>query len=323
MKTRPGQKIKLAPVSELLGITNEESAMDIEIEKIRPFRNHPFKVLDDDKMQNLVESIQSNGILSPVLIRPIGNDIYEMVSGHRRMHAAKLLEMERIPAIIREMTDEEAIVNMVDSNIQREELLPSEKAFAYKMKLDAMKRQGLRNDLTSGQNGQKMTGIISRDLLAKEFGESSKQIQRFIRLTELFPPLLDYVDQKRLQFTVAVEISYIDPEIQKWLFEYVKEKGYINRHQATFLRNEVTNGPITREKMFSLLDSFQPDKASNAKLTFNKKNLQNYFPENYTLAQMQQIIENLLSEWKRNRSESFDTVRPQKRMKSNNDDGNA
>ena len=145
-KLRAGQKIKLKSVEELLGVTNEESALDIEIVKIRPFKDHPFKVVDDEKMQDLVESIRANGILSPVLIRPIGFDRYEMVSGHRRMHAAKLLGLERIPAIIRDMTEDEAVVRMVDSNIQREELLPSEKAFAYKMKMDAMKRQGIPED---------------------------------------------------------------------------------------------------------------------------------------------------------------------------------
>lgn len=139
-KTRPGQKIKLTSVQELLGVSNEETALDLEVEKIRSFKNHPFKVVDDEKMQDLVESIRVNGILSPVLVRPIGNDIYEMVSGHRRMHAAIILGMEKIPAIIREMTDDEAVVKMVDANIQREELLPSEKAFAYKMKMDAMRR---------------------------------------------------------------------------------------------------------------------------------------------------------------------------------------
>ena len=180
---RAGQKIKLTSVDELLGVSNEETALDLEISKIHPFKNHPFKVLDDEKMQDLVESIRTNGILSPVLVRPVGNDIYEMVSGHRRMHAAILLGMDRIPAIIREMTDDEAIVKMVDANIQREELLPSEKAFAYKMKMDAMKRQGSRSDLTSGQNDQKLIGKVSRDILAEEMGESSKQIQRSVRLT--------------------------------------------------------------------------------------------------------------------------------------------
>ena len=156
MKTRAGQKIRLTSVEELLGVANEESAMDLEIAKIRPFKDHPFKVLDDEKMQDLMESIRINGILSPVLVRPIGNDTYEMVSGHRRMHAAMMLGMDTVPAIIREMTDDEAVVKMVDANIQREELLPSEKAFAYKMKMDAMRRQGLRSDLTSDQNDQRL-----------------------------------------------------------------------------------------------------------------------------------------------------------------------
>ena len=145
MKARPGQKIKLTSVQELLGVANEETALDLEVVRIRPFKNHPFKVVDDEKMEDLVESIRTNGILSPVLVRPLGNDTYEMVSGHRRMHAAILLGMEKIPAIIREMTDDEAVVSMVDANIQREELLPSEKAFAYKMKMDAMRVELVRN----------------------------------------------------------------------------------------------------------------------------------------------------------------------------------
>ena len=247
MKVRPGQKIKLASVDELLGVSNEESAMDLEIEKIRSFRNHPFKVVDDEKMQDLVESIRANGILSPVLVRPIGNDIYEMVSGHRRMHAASLLGMESIPAIIREMTDDEAIVKMVDANIQREELLPSEKAFAYKMKMDAMRRQGERQDLTSRQFVEK----LSSDELGESVGMSGRQIQRFIRLTELIPPLLDYVDQKRLQFTVAVEISYIDPEIQKWLLEYIKDNGTVKLNQISLLRDQLQAGAMTQARMIS------------------------------------------------------------------------
>ena len=308
MKPRAGQKIKLTSVDELLGVSNEESAMDLEIDKIRPFRNHPFKVLDDDKMQDLVESIRTNGILSPVLVRPIGNDIYEMVSGHRRMHAAVLLEMDRVPAIIREMTDDEAVVKMVDANIQREELLPSEKAFAYKMKMDAMKRQGKRNDLTSGQNDQKLAGAISRDLLAAELGESSKQIQRFIRLTELIPSLLDYVDQKRLQFTVAVEISYIDKEIQNWLYEYIKDNGTVKLNQITLLRNELQSGAITQAKMITLLNNSQPGKAPSLKLTLSEKKLREYFPPEYSTAQMRNVIEDLLREWKRTQDNIFDQL---------------
>ena len=308
MKARPGQKIKLTSIDELLGVNNEESALDLEIVKIRSFRNHPFKVLDDEKMQDLVESIRANGILSPVLVRPIGNDIYEMVSGHRRMHAAELLGMETIPAIIREMTDDEAIVKMVDANIQREELLPSEKAFAYKMKLDAMRRQGSRHDLTCGQNGHKLAGIKSRDILAEEVGESAKQVQRFIRLTELISPLLDLVDEKRLQFTVAVEISYIDPEIQKWLFEYIKENGAVKLNQISLLRDQLQTGAITQARMIDLLNNSQPGKAPSSKLTFTEKKLREYFPESYTTRQMRDVIEDLLTDWKRSREEFMEEV---------------
>ena len=299
MKRRPGQKIKLTSVEELLGVNNEESAIDIEIVKIRSFRNHPFKVIDDDKMQDLVESIRVNGILSPVLVRPIGNDIYEMVSGHRRMHAATLLGMECIPAIIREMTDDEAIVKMVDANIQREELLPSEKAFAYKMKMDAMKRQGARSDLTSGQNGPK----LSVDILSEEVGDSSRQVKRFIRLTELIAPLLDLVDQKRLQFTVAVEISYIDKEIQQWLFEYIRDNGTVKLNQITLLRTRLQNGAITQSAMITLLNDSQPGKAPSAKLTLSEKKLREYFPSHYTTTQMRGVIEELLTDWKQNQDE--------------------
>ena len=309
MKPRAGQKIKLTSVDELLGVSNEESAMDLEIDKIRPFRNHPFKVLDDDKMQDLVESIRTNGILSPVLVRPIGNDIYEMVSGHRRMHAAVLLEMDRIPAIIREMTDDEAVVKMVDANIQREELLPSEKAFAYKMKMDAMKRQGSRKD---SQGGSTSTQIgwksETAELIGQEMGESKNQIRRFIRLTELIPPLLDYVDQKRLQFTVAVEISYIDKEIQNWLYEYIKDNGTVKLNQITLLRNELQSGAITQAKMITLLNNSQPGKAPSSKLTLSEKKLREYFPPEYSTAQMRNVIEDLLSEWKRNRDDIFEQL---------------
>ncbi len=297
--TRPGQKIKLKSVEELLGVVNEESAMDIEIEKIRPFKDHPFKVLDDEKMQDLVESIRANGILSPVLIRPIGNDRYEMVSGHRRMHAAQVLGLERIPAIIRDMTDDEATVKMVDSNIQREELLPSEKAFAYKMKMDAMRRQGVRADSTSDQNGPKLSAWS----IGEENGISGTQVKRFIRLTELLPELLDLVDKKRLQFTVAVEISYIDPEIQKWLYEYIRENGQIKLNQITALRTQMQMGAISQSKMIAILNNSLPGRLPTPKLTFTEKKLREYFPSGYSVTQMRSVIEDLLAEWKMNQEE--------------------
>ena len=297
MKTRAGQKIRLTSVEELLGVSNEESAMDLEIAKIRPFKDHPFKVLDDEKMQDLMESIRINGILSPVLVRPIGNDTYEMVSGHRRMHAAMMLGMDTVPAIIREMTDDEAVVKMVDANIQREELLPSEKAFAYKMKMDAMRRQGLRSDLTSDQNDQRL-GQTSRKILAEQVGTSEAQITRYIRLTELIPELRDYVDQKRIQLTVGIEISYIDQEVQKWLFEYIKDNGVVKLNQITLLRTQLQTGAITQAKMIALLNGSQPGKAPSSKLTFTERKLREYFPATYTTAEMRNIIENLLQDWK-------------------------
>ena len=299
-KIRPGQKIKLTSVEELLGVSNEESAMDIEVVKIQPFRNHPFKVIDDEKMEDLVESIRTNGILSPVLIRPIGNDIYEMVSGHRRMHAAILLGMDRIPAIIREMTDDEAIVKMVDANIQREELLPSEKAFAYKMKMDAMKNQGYRSDLTADSKTSCQFGTKSRadQQVSGQVGESARQVQCFIRLTELIPELLEYVDQKRLQFTVAVEISYIDKEVQKWLYEYIKDNGMVRLNQVVLLRAQMKTGAITQAKMISMLNNSQPGKGPATKLTFSEKKLREFFPAHYTSTQMRDVIEDLLSDWK-------------------------
>lgn len=302
--TRPGQKIQLKNVNELLGVVNEESAMDIEIEKISPFKDHPFKVTDDEKMQDLVESIRVNGILTPVLIRPAGNDQYEMVSGHRRMHAAQVLGLKRIPAFIREMTDDEATVRMVDSNIQREELLPSEKAFAYKMKLEAIKRQGIRNDLasksTSAQIGRKSEAA---EVVGEQVGESRMQVRRFIRLTELLPDLLDLVDKKRLPFTVAVEISYIDPEVQGWLYEYIRENGQVKLNQISALRDQMKTGVISQSKMIEILNNSQPGRLPSLKLTFTENNLREFFPEGYSVSQMRSVIEDLLSEWKMNREE--------------------
>lgn len=296
MRTKNGEKFKLESVEELLGIQNEESAMDIEINKICPFRKHPFKVIDDEKMQELVESITTNGVLTPVLVRPLGMDTYEMISGHRRMHAAKLAGLEKIPTIIREMTDDEAVICMVDANVQREELLPSEKAFAYKMKMEAMKRQGSRGDLTSCQNGTKFRADAA---MAEQIGESARSIQRYIRLTELIPDLLDYVDKKRLQFTVAVDISYIDKEIQTWLFEYIKENGTVKAVQVAALRTALEVGPMTQAKMISILVNSQPGRKQEQKITLSEKKLRNFFSDKYTVEDMESVILELLDQWKR------------------------
>ena len=295
MKNRSGEKIKLTSIDELLGVVNEESAMEIEIDKIKSFAGHPFKVIDDEKMQDLIESISESGVPTPVLIRPDQNDGYEMISGHRRMHAAQKAGLITIPAIVREMTDDEAVIAMVDANIQREELLPSEKAFAYKMKLEAMKRQGSRTDLTLSQNETKLR---SDEILSKQVGESRAQVQRYIRLTELIPDLLELVDKKRLNFTIAVDISYIPQDVQEWIYEYICDNGFIKPNQIAALRNYLGQGPVTQSLMISILNSHIPVKAPARKVTLNEKKLTKYFPKNYTSEDVEKVIESLLEKWK-------------------------
>lgn len=297
MKTRSGEKIKLASIEELLGVVNEESAMDIEIAKIHSFKSHPFKVLDDERMQELVESVKEHGILTPVLLRPCGVDEYEMISGHRRMHAAQLAGLTTVPSIIREMDDDAAIVFMVDSNIQREELLPSEKAFAFKMKMDAMRRQGARNDLKSTSN-QNDWRLETADIISEQVGTSKAQVRRYIRLTELIPELLDLVDQKRLQFTVAVDISYIDKEIQRWLYEYIRDNGSVRANQIAALRSEIGQGVMTQSKMILILNENLPGKKPGSKITLSEKKLREYFPSGYTTSEMRSVILELLDNWK-------------------------
>lgn len=290
MRNRSGEKIKLSGIDELLGVVNEESAMEIDIASIHPFAGHPFKVIDDDKMQDLVESVRENGVITPVLIRPAMENQYEMISGHRRMHAAKLAGLSNIPAIVREMTDDEAVIAMVDANIQREELLPSEKAFAYKMKLSAMKRQaGRPGKNNSSQNG---TNLRSDQVLAEEVGISRNQIQRYIRLTELIPELLNLVDDKKLQFTVAVEISYIDKEIQKWIYEYIRDNGFIKPIQITALRKQLETEKVSQNFMISIFNNAITPKKTNRKITLTEKKLTRYFPPEYSQEEMKRRRKN-------------------------------
>ena len=223
-----------------------------------------------------------------------------MISGHRRMYAARKAGLSTVPAIVRDMTDDEAVIAMVDANIQREELLPSEKAFAYKMKLNAMKRQaGRPSKNNSGQNDQNLSGAVSRDILAEQVGESSKQIQRYIRLTELIPELLDMVDNKKLQFTVAVDISYIDKEMQKWIYEYIKDNGFIKPNQIAVLRKRLEDENVGHNYMISILNNCLAPKRKVRKVTLPEKKLKNYFPPDYTQEQMEEIIVSLLEEWKK------------------------
>ena len=293
---RTGQKLKLTSVEELLGVPATESSTEIDIHMIHDFKDHPFKVLDDDKMADLVESIRVNGVLSPVLVRPDGEGSYEMISGHRRMHAAKIVGLTMIPAIVRDLSDDEAIVYMVDSNIQREELLPSEKAFAYKMKMEAIKRGAGRP--TKENSCQSGTNYRADNELSNQVGESARTIQRFIRLTELIPELLDMVDSKRLQFTAGVEISYINKEVQKWICEYIHENGNVNQKQIALLRQELSNGAITQGQLIDILNESATGRIPKKKVTLSEKKLNKYFPPHYSSADMEKVIENLLIQWK-------------------------
>lgn len=305
---RVGQKIKLCSVDELLGVPNTEGCVEVDIAKIHPFVNHPFKVIDDDKMQELVESISENGVLTPVIIRPIEGGEYEMISGHRRLYAAKQAGIEKIPAMIRDMTDDQAVITMVDANLQREEILPSEKAHAYKMRYEAMKHQGYRSDLTSSQTGKKLkegtssqTGrkLWADEVLAAEVGESRNQIHRFLRLAELSPELLDLIDKKRIAIMTGVDMSYLPPDIQGWIFEYITEKGVVKSYQVMALREYLNkNDSPSKEQVFMALDTNVPNRLPSHRVAFSGKTLKKYFPAYYTAEEMEQVILSLLAKWK-------------------------
>lgn len=294
MASKMSERLNFKSVEELLGVVNEEAAMDIEIYKISGFKGHPFKVVDDEKMQELVESIKANGVLSPVLIRPTGMDTYEMISGHRRLHAAELAGLTAIPSIIREMTDDEAVIAMVDANIQREELLPSEKAFAYKMKMDAMRRSAGR---PSKENEGQNVPYLTTDVIGETEGISGRQVKRYIRLTELIPEILDYLDLKRIPFTSAVEISYLDKEIQKWLFEYIRDNGLVKPKQIALLREACKTGIMTEGKLIAILNDSQPGRTPSTKNLISEKKLRKYFPADYTEEDMRSVIVELLEQW--------------------------
>ena len=279
---------------------NEERIIEIEIERLRPFKEHPFQVKDDKEMFLLQESIEKYGILNPLIVRPVPDGYYEIISGHRRKHAAEKLGYRKVPVIIRVLSEDDSILSMVDSNLHRERISYSEKAFAYKMKQEAMKHQGSRTDLTLGQNVPKFKRTT--ETIADGTGESYKQIQRYIRLTELLPELLDLLDNKKLQFTVAVNISYIDKEIQGWIYEYISDTGFIKPKQIAALRNQLNDGPINQIQMLSIFNNCVMAKKVSRSLTFSEKKLTKYFPDDYTAKDMEQVIESLLEKWMQEQS---------------------
>lgn len=299
MAGRVAGKIKLQSVDELLGVPEIAGTQEIDIGRIHSFPNHPFKVLDDDKMETLVDSIRENGILNPVIVRPDQTGDYEMISGHRRLHAAGIVGLVKIPAIVKEMSDDEAIIKMVDANIQREEILPSERAWSLKMKMDAVKRQGQRSDLTSDHNGPKLAAVEVGELA----GISSTQVKRYIRLTELIPELLDMVDQKKVQFTLAVDISYFDKQIQQWVYEYIKDNGFLKPVQIAALKEQPNLANTTQYHVISILNGALPQKSSSAKVSLSERKLDKYFPPHYSAKQREDVIIQLLEQWSKEQAE--------------------
>ena len=295
MAGRVAGKIKLQSVDELLGVPEIAGTQEIEIGRIHSFPNHPFKVLDDDKMESLVDSIRENGILNPVIVRPDQTGDYEMISGHRRLHAAGIVGLVKIPAIVKEMSDDEAIIKMVDANIQREELLPSEKAYAYKMKLEAMKRSAGRP--TKENACQSGTHLRSDQELASQVGESARSIQRYIRLTYLVPELLEMIDLKKLQFVMAVDISYFDEQIQNWICEYIKDNGFIKPVQISALKNYPNLSKANQFSVISIMNDALPKKSSSAKVSLSEKKLDKYFPSHFTAKERENVIIQLLEQW--------------------------
>ena len=283
----------------------KEKRTEMPLSDLHPIEGHPFKVLDDELMEQTVESIKQIGVVSPLIVRPDPEGGFEILSGHRRLHAAQLAGLETVPVIVKEMDDDAAIIFMVDSNLQRENILPSERAFSYKMKLEAMKHQGERGDLTSGQVGQKSVGTVSRDIVAEQAGDSSRNVQRFIRLTNLIPEILDMVDEKKIAFNPAVELSYLKPSEQK---EFLEAMDYAQASpslsQAQRLKKLSQEGGCTLDAMCEVMNEIKKDELDH--VTIKNEVLRKYFPKSYTPKQMQDTIIRLLEKWQRSKQRDME-----------------
>ena len=277
-----------------------EQVQQIPIGELFPFKNHPFKVLDDDSMSDTVESVKQYGVLSPLIARPRPKGGYEIISGHRRQHAAELAGLETLPVIVRQMDDDAAIILMVDSNLQREHILPSERAFAYKMKLDAMKNQGTRSDLTSTQVVSKLR---SNEKLGAENNQSRETVRRFIRLTNLIPELLDMVDNKTVSFNPAVELSYLSPEQQQEVIRAMDDtQNFPSVSQAKRIKKLAQDGSFTTETVIAIMG--EEKKSELDTVTIKNDTLRKYFPRSYTPKQMEDTIIKLLEQWQKKRQHS-------------------
>lgn len=280
----------------------KEKRTEMPLSDLHPFEGHPFKVLDDELMEQTVESIKQIGVVSPLIVRPDPEGGFEILSGHRRLHAAQLAGLETVPVIVKEMDDDAAIIFMVDSNLQRENILPSERAFSYKMKLEAMKHQGQRGDLTSDQVGQKSWAV---NQLADDANESKTQVQRFIRLTNLIPEILDMVDEKKIAFNPAVELSYLKPSEQK---EFLEAMDYAQASpslsQAQRLKKLSQEGDCTLDAMCEVMNEIKKDELDH--VTIKNEVLRKYFPKSYTPKQMQDTIIRLLEKWQRSKQRDME-----------------
>ena len=275
-----------------------EQVQQIPIGELFPFKSHPFKVLDDESMQRTVESVEQYGVLSPLIARPRPEGGYEIISGHRRQHAAQLAGLDTLPVIVRNMDDDAAVLLMVDSNLQRENILPSERAFAYKMKLEALKNQGARSDLTCGQFGHKLIGAKARDIVADESGDNARNVQRFIRLTSLIPELLDMVDEKKIAFNPAVELSYLDESQQRDFLEAMNDtQNAPSLSQAQRLKKLAQEGHFSYDVAFAVMGEEKKDELD--KVVIKNDTLRKYFPRSYTPKQMEDTIIKLLDQWQR------------------------
>ena len=283
-------------------VAAKEQRTEMPLSDLHPFEGHPFKVLDDELMEQTVESIKQIGVVSPLIVRPDPEGGYEILSGHRRLHAAQLAGLETVPVIVKEMDDDAAIIFMVDSNLQRENILPSERAFSYKMKLEAMKHQGQRGDLTSDQVGQKSWAV---NQLADDANESKTQVQRFIRLTNLIPEILDMVDEKKIAFNPAVELSYLKPSEQK---EFLEAMDYAQASpslsQAQRLKKLSQEGGCTLDAMCEVMNEIKKDELDH--VTIKNEVLRKYFPKSYTPKQMQDTIIRLLEKWQRSKQRDME-----------------
>ena len=283
----------------------KEQRTEMPLSDLHPFEGHPFKVLDDELMEQTVESIKQIGVVSPLIVRPDPEGGFEILSGHRRLHAAQLAGLETVPVIVKDMDDDAAIIFMVDSNLQRENILPSERAFSYKMKLEAMNHQGQRVDLTCSQLGNKLDGKKSSEVMADELGTSKNQIFRYIRLTNLIPEILDMVDEKKIAFNPAVELSYLKPSEQK---EFLEAMDYAQASpslsQAQRLKKLSQEGGCTLDAMCEVMNEIKKDELDH--VTIKNEVLRKYFPKSYTPKQMQDTIIRLLEKWQRSKQRDME-----------------